>query len=124
MSVKLDIPPGDGKLDCWGNGPGGWWALIVWAEQVMPPGLNNGVHWLWCAAWTHATHVQASDDLSGYDPPPRIQLGDDRAGWPPPAGRPHAVWPDDGWFAGVLDGGIPRLPDGWERAGAGWSAYG
>jgi hypothetical protein len=37
MSVELDIPAGAGKLDCWGSGPGGWWALLVWMEQVMPP---------------------------------------------------------------------------------------
>jgi hypothetical protein len=41
-----------------------------------------------------------------------------------PQPRPQAAWPDDGWFAGVLDGGIPPLPPGFDRAGAGLSAYG
>ena len=36
----------------------------------------------------------------------------------------HATFLDGGWFLGVLDGGIPQLPDGWERAGTGWPAYG
>jgi hypothetical protein len=124
MSVKLDIPPERGQLDCWGLGPGGWWALIVWTEQVMPPGANNGVHWLHCAACTHATHVRPASDPRDYDPPPRITLPSDRTAWPAPHHRPHAVWPEDGWFAGVLDGGIPQLPPAFERAGAGWSAYG
>jgi hypothetical protein len=82
------------------------------------------VHWLTCAASTHATHVQPSSDPRDYAPPPRIQLGDHRTAWPAPQPRPQAAWPDDGWFAGVLDGGIPPLPPGFDRAGAGLSAYG
>lgn len=124
MPVQVDIPPGSGKLDCWGDGPGGWWARVIWLEQVMPPGHTHGVHWLWCAAWTHASHIQPANDPRDYTPPPRLVLPDDRAAWPAPQPRPHAAWPDDGWFLGVLDGGIPRLPDGWGRAGTGWSAYG
>ena len=38
---------------------------------------------------------------------------------PPRDTDPHAVWPEYGWFAGVLDGGTPQLPGGWERAGVG-----
>jgi hypothetical protein len=71
MHVKVDIPPGTGKLDSWSIRPGGRWALVVWMEQA-PRDRDNGVYWLWCAAWTHATHVQASSDPRDYDRRPRI----------------------------------------------------
>jgi hypothetical protein len=124
MRVRLDIPPGTAQLDTWGNGPGGWWALVVWTEQVTPPGADAGVHWLTCAAWVHGSHIRPSSDPRDYEPAPRLQLGEDRSAWPPPVGRPHAVWPGDGCFIGVLNDEAPPLPAGYQRAGAGWSAYG
>lgn len=78
----------------------------------MPPGDAVGLNGLTCVAWTHATPLQASGDPHSYDPAPRIAPPADHTAWPAPQHRPHAVWPDDGWLARVLDGGTPRLPDG------------
>jgi hypothetical protein len=81
----------------------------------MPPGADAGIHWLTCAAWVHAALVRPSSDPRDYERSFRVRLVEDRTLWPPPVGRPHAVWPDDGWFVGVLNGDDPPLPASYQR---------
>jgi hypothetical protein len=66
----------------------------------------------------------AAGDRARTPVSPTSAAATNRATWQPPQPQPHAAWPDDGWFLGVLDCGIQRRPDGFERAGTGWSAYG
>jgi hypothetical protein len=98
-------------LDSWGHALTGWWALVVWWEELLKPG-GVGHNPQACAAWVAARHVHpdGGTPASEYADIPRIVLAADAARWPPPQGRPGAVWQDDGWFLGILDGTDPLPP--------------
>jgi hypothetical protein len=87
-------------LDSWGHAPTGWWALVVWWEELLKPG-GVGHHPQACAAWVAArqAHPDRGTPASEYADIPRIVLAADAARWPAPQGRPGAVW-QDGWYLG------------------------
>jgi hypothetical protein len=91
--VSLDVPPWSGMLDCWGHAPTGWWALVVWWEDLLNP-AGVGHHPQACAAWAPARHVHPdlSTPTSEYADIPRIALATNTTDWLAPQGRPGAVW--------------------------------
>jgi hypothetical protein len=109
--VRLDVPPGSGMLDSWGHAPSGWWALVVWWEELLKPAGIGHVPQA-CAAWVAARHVHPDSGAlaSEYGGIPRITLGADTVQWPAPHGRPGAAWQEDGWFLGILKGTDPLPP--------------
>ena len=117
--VRVDIPPWHGRLEAWGHGPGGWWALLSWTEQVQAFGESHRP--LLCAAWVQASHITPREDArpSDYADVPRERLPDERKLWPPPPAQPDAHWPDR-WYIGVLNGGELPLPPGLRRFGQDW----
>jgi hypothetical protein len=117
--VRVDIPPWVGRLDAWGQGAGGWWALLSWTEQVTAFGESHRP--LLCAGWVHASHIRPTEYVrpADYADVPRRRLPDDRKLWPPPPARPEVGWPDR-WYVGVLDGGELPLPAGLRRFGQPW----
>jgi hypothetical protein len=98
-------------LDIWGRARDGWWALVVWWEDLLKP-TGVGHFPQACAAWVEArqVHPDRGTLASEYAEIPRIALAADAARWPAPQGRPGAVWQDDGWFLGTLDGSDPLPP--------------
>ncbi len=99
-------------LDSWGHASTGWWALVVWWEELLNQ-AGVGHHPQACAAWAAARHVHPDPGTpaSDYAHIPRITLAADTAArWPSPRDRPGAAWQDDGWFLGILDGTDPLPP--------------
>jgi hypothetical protein len=117
--VRVDISPWAGRLEAWGSGPGGWWALLTWTEQVQAFGESHRP--LLCAGWVHASHIKPSEHARPDDfaDVPRERLPAERKLWPPPPTQPGAGWPDR-WYVGVLDGGELPLPVGLHRFSQPW----
>jgi hypothetical protein len=82
--VGIDIHPWASQLEAWGHGPGGWWALVTWTEQVQAFGESHRA--LLCAGWVHASHIRPSEHARPGEcaDVPRHHLVDDRRLWPPP----------------------------------------